>query len=120
MNLEIKNIFSPDIEECPDDPRSFAVLITVDIGEKDKDGAETFHFVAVSPRYLQGHVNGAHGFRFLRGHILMDEFAWSTIHRAIQNLVNHAQSKNNWHEVVSFFNRYGTYSSEDLDGRHYP
>ena len=120
MRLEIKNIYSPDIDECPNDPHNFAVLITVDIGEKDKDRAETFYFVAVSPSKLQAEANGAHGFRFLRGHILMNEFDWSTIHRAIENLVNHAQSRSNWHEVISFFNRYGTSSSEDLDSRHYP
>ena len=119
MNLEIKQIYSPDFVAYPDDIHKFNVSLHVAIGEKGKDGAETFSFVAASPQGLEQEVIGGE-FKLLRGYILMTEFDWKVIHRAIENIVNHARSRENWDEVIRYFNRYGIYDSEDLGGRLYP
>ena len=120
MNLEIKNIQSTDIDQNPEDIYDFAVPLMVEIGESGKDGAETFHFLAASPQGLQNYVNGEHGFVLLRGCILMKKFDWQVVNRAIESLVNHARSRKDWAEVISYFNRYGEYDSEDMDGKHFP
>ena len=119
MDLEIKKIYSPDIYSYPDDIHRFNVSLYVDIGEKGIDGAVTFRFVAASPQGLDSEVTGSE-FKLLRGYILMTEFDWEVIHRAIENIINHARSREDWDEVIRYFNRYGIYDSEELDGKFYP
>jgi hypothetical protein len=113
MNLEIANIYADDYSrERPEDTENFVFPLIVEISEKDKPGSEVFHFVAASPLGLSSAVQSGE-FRLLRGYILMQQFDWDVVQRAVQNLVNHAQSRQNWNEVVEFFNRYGRYDSED-------
>ena len=50
----------------------------------------------------------------------MNKFDWDVIYRAIENLINHARSRKDWDEVISYFNRYGWYDSEDMDGKRFP
>lgn len=115
MNLEITQIYSADyLSERPDDLEDFVFPLIVEINEKGRPGAEVFHFVAASSAGLAGEVQSGE-FLLLRGYILMKQFDWAVIQRAIQNLVNHAQSRQNWNEVIEFFNRYSRYDSEDLD-----
>jgi hypothetical protein len=113
MNLEIANIYAADDSlERPADTENFVFPLIVEIKEKDKQGSEVFHFVAASPLGLSNTVQGEE-FRLLRGYILMQKFDWDVVHRAVQNLVNHAQSRKDWNGVVEFFNRYSRYDSED-------
>ena len=119
MNLEIKGIF---VDEALDDrelSKAGNVPIRVEIGERDKEGSETFHFVVASPGGLADEISSG-GFRLLRGYILMSHFDMNVVRRSIENLINHARSRETWEEVVTFFNRYGVYDSEDLDGKHFP
>ena len=95
------------------------VPIRVDIGERDKPGAESFHFFVAPPSALVNEVSNG-DFKLLRGYILMADFDVKVIRRSIENLINHARSRESWTEVVAFFNRYGVYDSEDLDGKHLP
>jgi hypothetical protein len=120
MNLEIKNIQSTDIDQHPEDIYNFVVPLMVEIGEIGKEGVEIFHFLAASPQGLQNKAISGHGFNILRGCILMNKFDWNVIYRAIENLINHARSRKDWEEVISYFNRYGQYDSEDMDGKHFP
>lgn len=115
MNLEIKAIAFD--EEFDDD--AGVMPIRVDIGERDKPGAESFHFVAASLAGLANEVSSG-GFKLLRGYILMSDFDIIIVRRSIENLINHARSRETWEEVIAFFNRYGRYDSEDLDGKHFP
>ena len=46
------------------------VPIRVEIGERDKLGAESFHFVVASPTGLANEISNG-GFKLLRGYILM-------------------------------------------------
>lgn len=91
----------------------------VEIGEPGREGAESFWFVAASPAGLANKVSDG-GYELLRGHILMTAFDMNLVRRAIENLIDQARSRETWDEVVSFFNRYSRYDSEDLDGKHFP
>jgi hypothetical protein len=119
LNLEIKSI---DFPNYPDDPAEFIIPVLVTIGDKNDphNGGESFYFAVASPLGLQNEIKGGLGFILLRGYILMDEFDVKKIRRAIENLINHARSRKNWRDVISFFNRYGKYESEDMDGIHTP
>jgi len=120
MDLVIKELDSELPGELPlEGTEPFAVALRVEIGERDKPGAEVFHFVAASPTGLHTEL-GDKGFNLMRGLILMERFNLATIHRAIGNLINHTRSLEKWDDVLRFFNRYSRYDSEDLDGRLYP
>lgn len=119
MNLEIKGIYLDGVEDERIDPREFVVPLRVEIGERGEAGAEVFHFAAASARGLQREVAGRE-FKLLRGYILLDEFEMGIVRKALQNLINHACSRESWREAVAFLNRYGRYDSEDLDGMNYP
>jgi hypothetical protein len=119
MDLEIKTIYSKDFDRDPEDIYNFNVSLYVQIGEKGKEGEETFHFQAASPKGLESTTREGE-FILLRGLILLAEFDWKIIHRAIENIINHARSRKDWDEVIRYFNRYGIYDSEDLDGSFYP
>jgi hypothetical protein len=121
MNLEIKGIHIDGIAETQPTPdgQTFNVPLRVEIGERGKEGAEVFHFVAASPSGLEAEISNG-GFKLLRGYILLSAFDMNVIERSIENIVNHARSRETWAEVVAFFNRYGVYDSEDLDGKHFP
>jgi hypothetical protein len=121
MNLEIKGIYYDEDADTGSVPASsdFNIPISVEIGEKGREGAERFHFVAISPGALVSEVSEGE-FKILRGHILMPRFDLNIVRRSIETLVNHARSRENWGEVLSFFNRYGVYDSEDLDRSHSP
>ncbi|MBO0860465.1 MAG: hypothetical protein J2P21_18700 [Chloracidobacterium sp.] len=71
MNLEIKNILSTAIDQYPEDVYNFVAPLMVEIGEKWKEGGETFHFLVASPQGLQNEATSRHGFIFLRGYILI-------------------------------------------------
>ncbi|HZT60420.1 MAG TPA: Imm8 family immunity protein [Pyrinomonadaceae bacterium] len=119
MDLEIKHIYSTDFDSYPEDTHRFNSSLYVEIGEKGKDGAEAFRFVVASPQGLDLEVTSGE-FKLLRGYILMAEFDWKLIYRAIENIINHTRSLTTWNEVIRYFNRYGIYDSEDLDGKFYP
>jgi Immunity protein 8 len=115
MNLEIKAIAFDEAL----DQQSGIVPIRVDIGERDKPGAESFNFTVASPAALAHEVTTG-DFKLLRGYILMSDFDVNVVRRSIENLINHARSRETWNEVIAFFNRYGVYDSEDLDETHFP
>jgi hypothetical protein len=119
MNLEIKGIYPDGVDLERVDLREFVVPLRVEIGEKGKEGAEVFHFVAASAQGLSLEMAGRE-FNLLRGYILLDVFDMDIVRRALQNLIERARSRENWSRVVSFLNRYGRYDSEDLDGIHSP
>jgi hypothetical protein len=117
MNLEIKSICLYD-EPLPDGGE-FCVSMRVEIGERDREGAESFWFVAASPAGLANEVSDG-GYKLLRGHILMAAFDMNLVRGAIEKLIDQARSRATWAEVVTFLSRYSRYDSEDLDGEHFP
>lgn len=113
MKLEISDVYASDFSEQPENVDTFFVPIIAEINEKGKPGAEIFHFVAASPTGLSTAIPAGES-RFVRGLILIHEFDWALIQHTIQNIVNHAQSSQNWAEAIEFLNRYSRYDSEDL------
>src|SRR5437762_8586181 len=99
MNVEIKAIA---FDEALD--KSGVVPIRVDIGERDKPGAESFYFFVASTSALANEAQNGE-FKLLRGYILVSDFDVKVVRRSIENLINHARSRETWNEVIAFFNR---------------
>jgi hypothetical protein len=115
MNLEIKDIYSADLEEgaLPQNIFDFNFLIMVEIGEKNKVGSEAFHFIIASPSGVTDEISQG-GFKILRGYILLEQFDWKVVYRAFENLINHSRHLETWEKVIEYWSRYGRYDSEDL------
>ena len=117
MNLEIKSIYLYD-EPLPNG-EDFSVSMRVEIGERGREGAESFWFVAASPASLANDISDG-GYKLLRGYILMTAFDMNLVRRSIEKLIDQARTRETWKEVVAFFSRYSRYDSEDIDGERFP
>jgi hypothetical protein len=111
FKLEIVDIHLADDTERPADLTSFVAPLLVEIREKGQRGVEIFHFVAASPAGLADDVNRGE-FHILRGYILIQHFDWDVIYRAVQNVLNHTGSCQNWDEAIAFLSRYCRYDYE--------
>jgi hypothetical protein len=93
MNLEIKEIYLDGFtDESIPDLFEFDIPICVEIGEKGKQGAERFHFVVASPTGLKEEVSNGE-YKLLRGYILMKKFNLDIVRKSVENLIDHARSR---------------------------
>ena len=99
---EIKVIFSVDLEgdELPPDPEDCAVLVNVDIGIKGEDGADQFHFTAVTPRFLQRYDDARWG----RSYLIVPRFSWETVEAALDKLLLHCRAED-WDTIARNLNK---------------
>ena len=107
MNLEIRNLISPDLKEgeFPHDPTNFRISISATIGAKNQPGQTVYYFIAASPSGL-AEVVVNNEFFLLRGYILMQEFDWKVIYRAVENVLNHSRHFKSWQEIDEHFKQY--------------
>ena len=85
LKLEVKSIISPDLDhgKAPPDPDNCAVFIEVEIGEKNKEGADIFSFTAITPKYMVANPVTRWG----RGYLLMESFSWSEAESMLDKLL---------------------------------
>ena len=95
---EIKNIFSPDIDQVklPEVPNNCAILIEIDIGLKGEEGADIFYFTAITPKAIAEHPEKRWG----RGYLIMPIFSWGEIKKSLENLLMHCSGED-WNEISS-------------------
>lgn len=86
LKLEVKSIISPDLDygKASVEPDNCAVFIEVEIGEKDKEGAEIFSFTAITPKYLVANPVTSWG----RGYLLMESFSWAEAEAMLNKLLS--------------------------------
>ena len=84
----VKGLSSPNLARpaIPPDPEDCAVLCEAEIGEKDGRGADLFHFTVATPRFLLREGGVTWG----RGYLIVDQFSWSAVDRALEKLCLHA------------------------------
>lgn len=99
---EIKWFDSPDLErnKTPDDPCSCSVFIEVGIGPKGEDSSEIFSFTAITPKAMMA-FEGTH---WGRGYLILDQFSWGAIDRALSKLLLHCWGEN-WQVVTAKLNK---------------
>ena len=76
------------------------MLVNVDIGIKGKDGADQFHFTAVTPRSLQRSDNVKWG----RSYLIVPRFSWDLVEAALDKLLLHCRGED-WDAVASSLNK---------------
>ena len=83
-----KNLNSPDLDRpaLPPDPADCAVSFEASIGDKNGRGADLFQFTVATPGYFLR----AGGVTWGRGYLIVDQFSWSAIDRALEKLCLHA------------------------------
>lgn len=100
MKLEIKRIWSPDLElteeNSPDNIKDFSVLVQVGIGQKDQEGDEVFSLTVCSPSQLKDFMPGM----FIKDTLVLDKFNWEQLKKRIEKLLTHTQGAKDWSEVI--------------------
>lgn len=102
MYARVKTIMSPDLDygSSPDDPENCCVLIEVEIGPSESEGAEVFSFEVVTP----GAIQSLPAPSWLRGYLLLPEFSWAGVEEAVNKLVTQCTGSN-WDEVSNKLSR---------------
>lgn len=77
----------------PGDPRCCSVVMTAEIGFEG--GADEFSFTVITPSVLSGDAETRWG----RGYLIVDEFDWDAIERAVTRLLMHAD-RSTWPDAA--------------------
>jgi hypothetical protein len=109
----LDSIDAPDGLELysPPDPRSFGIVVTATIGEPDSEGGDLFYFHVVGPDWFAANAPGK-GFRWGRGHLVVDHWDADLVRRAIADLCRHVEG-GDWGEVARKIARYGQWEFDD-------
>ena len=99
---ELRGLTSPDLNAgmLPADPRACCVQVDASIGPTGQPGAESFSFSVVTPAFL---VQSGSLPRWGRGMLIVNEFSWGAVDRALTRLLSHA-SRKTWGEVAAALN----------------
>ena len=100
MKLEIKTIWSPDLnppsDGLPPDLEDFDIFMQVSIGESGKPGGEVFNFNISSPSALSRIDHN----RFISHTLVLKRFEWNVIRKSLEKLLRHTSSCKNWNEAI--------------------
>jgi Immunity protein 8 len=98
---ELRNLSSSDLERpaLPVDPTDCSVALQAAIGPKNAEGEELFEFQVVTPAFLARNSLPRWG----RGLLIVEEFSWPAVERALERLLAHAH-RNTWAEVAAILN----------------
>lgn len=77
----------------PADPRCCSVAMTAEIGFDG--GAEEFNFTVITPSVLSDDA----GTRWGHGYLIVEEFDWNAVERAVARLLMHAE-RSNWPDAA--------------------
>ena len=117
--VEIKRLYSldlPDGSELPEDPSDCWIRINLDIGPTGSPGADTFRFVACTPRALQEKLAKS---RFVWGPdlLIVSRFDWPQVEAVVGELVaSVAGQASDWDEFVRLFGRHASWEFEAHEG----
>jgi len=116
MRAEVKRLHSPDSPEdfgpaWQPDSTDFGVFVQAMIGPADRDGEESFDFTVCTPGWL-AQQSREKGFAWGRGYLIVDEWRYETVERAVRDLVA-SSTANEWRELGERIGRYTHWEFED-------
>jgi len=96
VRAELKKLSSDSLSRpsLPENEAECSVSMVASIGPSGEAAAELFYFDVVTPAYLAK----AQESRWGRGLLVVPEFSWGAVDRAIERLVSHATG-NTWAEI---------------------
>lgn len=115
MKATIRRFHSPDVDDLaswrPEDPACFGLLLQVLLGPEGQEGEESFDFVVCTPAWLRER-HGANGVIPTRHHILVFEYDFPRLRKAIESIVDSTEGED-WREVAERIGRHGKWEFED-------
>ncbi len=114
MDLEYQSIICLDFEDSengyPEDINDFSVMITINIGEKEKMGSEVFYLNVCSPSQLAKTESG----KFISSTLVLDEFDWNVLKNRLNKILDFCRSARDWNEVILRLATFFKYADEDI------
>jgi hypothetical protein len=111
MQLEIKTMWSPDLTPpssgLPPDLAHFALLMQVELSEKEQSGGEVFSFTVCSPSSLAQTSSGT----FVQTTLVLNQFSWQVVQDRLEKLIAQCYSCENWSDVVNTLSGYLQYNN---------
>lgn len=116
MHPVLKNVLnsddlSPLSDFTPSDTANFCVHVSMMIGEKGKEGEESFDIIICSPKWLQENTKNSDIF-FTRHYLIAGNYDYKNIYDFITKSINKVTGKN-WKEVGEKLSRIGHWEFED-------
>lgn len=115
MNIEIKSIHSPDIDDLleyqPEKTDNFSFLLQLFIGPKNEKGEESFNLVVCTPKWLIEHHQKDEilmGYHYL----LMFEYNFERLMGWLQQYVSSCTG-HTWNECAKKLSRLGKWEFEN-------
>ena len=103
ISPELRELFNAELDgrKLPSDPLDCHVAIQASICPKGEPGEELFEFSVVTPKFL---ARSGELPRWGRGLLLVEEFSWEAVERAIDRLLMHAH-RPTWREAALALSR---------------
>ena len=115
IELELRDILSPDVEPDRWEPKSPAVwvLLQLEIGVRGEVPCDTFSVMVATPEGLLEHATpDADGVLTKRGTIVLREFSWNVVRRVLSGILAQCRAEN-WQQAVPKLQRYFLWEFED-------
>ncbi len=115
MKAEIKRVHSPDIHDLssykPDDREDFYFLLQLMIGEKGKEGEESFDIIVCSPKGLMKNYE-RNDIIFGANHLIAFEYNYGKILQKLKDYID-GLDENNWDALAEKISRIAQWEFQD-------
>ncbi len=116
MRAELRGFDSIDAPDginafAPSDLGNFQLVVAATIGTAGDQGGHLFYFSVVGADWFSRNVPGK-GFRWGKGHLILDAWDADVVRRAISDLCQHTSGES-WEEIARKLARYGDWEFED-------
>jgi hypothetical protein len=116
MNAELKEIYSPDIEDplegfVPRQWDNFELTLRVMFGPAGDEASDSFQIQVCTPKWLQARCEGGEIISG-RHRLIVGEFDFIKIRKYLEALCRRC-SGNDWNEIAQKLSRYGYWEFED-------
>lgn len=119
ISLEIKSIFSSDVEVDVWQPATDAdvcFLLEMEIGEAGRAAADQFSVMFATPEGLKGFRAGNEDVILDRGLIVLRRFSWDAVHASLEKILR-GRKCSDWSGVCGHLQRYFYWEYEDMNQR---
>jgi len=115
MKSEIKNIFSPDIQESlelykPEKDDNFGLLLEIDIGIENEEGADIFNIVLCTPKWVEEFYEKNDMLLGLY-HIFVFEYNYEKLYKKLKELM--CIEGKDWDEIATKLSYIGHWEFQD-------
>ncbi len=115
MKAEIKCLYSPDVYDlknyCPPDEECFGFLLRLMVGERGKEGEESFDMILCTPKWLSAN-NKKQDVLFGLHYLIVFRYDYDLIFEKLRKYVESINGKN-WDEIGQKIGLIGNWEFQD-------